>query len=194
MSVPRYSFQVSNLVFEVWDHKPKIKELKEVTQVHGNVVVEASKINTPIEADGLISTNKESLAIKTADCLAVAFISDSGISLVHAGWRGLKDHILLDRQIKSLNPDKIFIGPHIRIKNYEVSLDFTKNFPKSNNFKEIEGRIFFDMTKEAIDQLKECYPLAEIIDCGLDTYSDDRFYSYRNGDLELRNWNILRKI
>ncbi len=192
MVLPRYTYQFLNYVFEVWDHKPNLKGLKSVTQVHGNLILKASSL--PAEADGIISTNKYPLAIKTADCLPVAFASKKGIALVHAGWKGIQAKILCDKQLKSLDPKKIFIGPHIRMKNYEVSLDFTKNFPKSNNFKHIEGRIFFDMTKEAIEQLKETYPLAEVIDCGLDTYNDDRFYSYRSGDLELRNWNVLRKI
>ncbi len=194
MVLPRFTYQISNYVFEIWDHKPKINGLKSVIQVHGNKVIESSKLDSTIEADGITSYNKDPLVIKTADCLPVGFISEYGTALIHAGWKGLKNNILLDEQIKSLNPDKIFIGPHIRVKNYEVSLEFTKNFPKSNNLKEIEGRIFFNMTKEAIEQLKETYPLADIIDCGLDTFDDERFYSYRNGDLELRNWNVLRKI
>lgn len=193
MNVPIYSYQVLNYTFEVWDHKPKIDGLCDVNQVHGNMVINADN-NQSCEADGMISEKGVPLVIKTADCLPIAFISESASALVHAGWRGLAKNILINKNILSLNPSKIFIGPHIRMMSYEVSAEFTKNFPKSNNFKEIEGRIFFDITEQAKQQLRENYPLAEIIDCNIDTFTDHRFKSFRNGDKELRNWNILRKI
>ena len=194
MILPTYSYEIDEYAFEVWDHLPKIENLLELSQVHGNNVVDCLKVGLDTKADGIVSTRGSALAIKTADCIPVAFISEIGTALIHAGWRGLENKILLDEKVKALNPTKIIIGPHIRLKNYEVSLEFTKNFPKSNNFKEIDGRILFDMSKEAIKQLEEFYPLGEIVDCELDTFSDPRFFSYRNGDIKKRNWNTLRKI
>ncbi len=194
MILPQYSYETLGYVFEVWDHRPKIEGLISVDQVHGSAIKNFQEIAVDSEADGIISLDGSPMAIKTADCLPIAFISKSGTALIHAGWKGLKNKILLSDDIRDLNPIKILIGPHIRASSYEVSLEFTKNFPNSNNFKEINGRILFDMSKEAINQLEEFYPLAEIVDCEIDTFNDPRFYSYRNGDQEKRNWNILRKI
>ncbi|ATH08939.1 hypothetical protein BIY24_13580 [Halobacteriovorax marinus] len=191
---PIFSQHLNQYIYEVWPARPELNNIKELIQVHGNDIVEATSINTDTQADGLISYADEVLCIRTADCLPVCFTSNEGHALIHAGWRGIAKEILLDDKLKQISPETIYIGPHIRALNYEVSAEFTKNFPKSNNFKEIEGRIFFDISQEAIDQLSKNYPQSEIIDCGIDTYSHTDFYSYRNGDIEKRNWNVLRKI
>ena len=61
-------------------------------QVHGAgvVVVDAPGQHAGAEADAAVTTTPGcTLAVRTADCAPVALLSDGGVGIVHAGWRGL---------------------------------------------------------------------------------------------------------
>ncbi len=71
------------------------------------------------------------LIVKTADCLPVLMFATDGslCAAVHAGWRGVENEILGEtiRTLKNrgVKPAKlkVFIGPHIRQKSFEVDHD-----------------------------------------------------------------------
>jgi YfiH family protein len=188
-----YEKKFTGFAFEVWNNFPQVKDLIYLNQTHSDIILKAKKSNIEKDGDGIIS-NDFPIAIKTADCIPIALVGENGFALVHAGWLGLKKEILANALLKELSPTFAFIGPHIRMENYEVHKEFTKNFPKSNNFHSIGGKIYFDMSKEVYQQLKSLYPTIEILDSGLDTFTDELFKSFRNGDKEQRNWNIIKKI
>lgn len=188
-----YERKLTDFIFEVWNDFPLIDDLVYLNQTHSDIVHEAKQSIINSEGDGIVS-RKFPLAIKTADCLPVALMGKNGFALIHAGWQGLKKKILSDPLLQELSPEFAFIGPHIRMENYEVQEEFTKNFPKSNNFHSIDGKIYFDMSKEVYTQLESLFPGIEIEDSKLDTYTHQDLRSFRNGDKEKRNWNILRKI
>jgi YfiH family protein len=101
-------------------------------QVHG---VKVSTPNTRLyEADAIV-TNKpnEVLAIMTADCLPVLFVSESGnvIGAAHAGWRGLCNGVL-ENTVKEMqvlsgasSAKKMlaWLGPAIGPTSFEVGAD-----------------------------------------------------------------------
>lgn len=193
MSKKIFEKKIKNLAFEVWNDCPEDINLFTVNQIHSNIFVNTldNEINT--DADGIISKEMDSvLAIKTADCLPIAIKGNKGISLIHAGWRGIQSEILLQDQLKEIEPTYAFIGPHIRVNNYEVGEKFKENFPNSTSFEEINEKICFNMLNTVIDQLSSTYPGIIIDDCKLDTFENDNLRSYRNGDIEKRNWNILK--
>ena len=61
-------------------------------QVHGSRVVVVDRTTERCgDADALVTTDPTiALAVRTADCAAIALASDEGVvAITHAGWRGL---------------------------------------------------------------------------------------------------------
>lgn len=107
-------------------------------QTHSKTVLESRREHATRdesllrEGDAHFSTDIDiGLIVKTADCLPVLmFASDGSLcAAVHAGWRGVENEILREtiRTLKNrgVNPAKlkVFIGPHIRQKSFEVDHD-----------------------------------------------------------------------
>ncbi|OUR96236.1 hypothetical protein A9Q84_07715 [Halobacteriovorax marinus] len=193
MATKVYEKKFNKHIFEVWNDFPEVTDLIYLSQTHSNIVLKADKSSIGQVGDGIVSDHFP-LAVKTADCIPIVLIGASEFSIIHAGWQGLKKEILSNQLIRDLSPTFAFIGPHIRVENYEVQQEFTENFPKSNNFHSNDGKIYFDMSKEVYSQLKSLYPEIIIEDCELDTYSHKELRSFRNGDKEQRNWNLISKI
>ena len=153
-------------------------------QVHGNHVVSVrGSTDKPIEADA--SLTKESglpLAIMTADCLPIMLWRDdaSEVAAVHAGWRGLQNGII-GRCVDQMGRGSLsaFIGPGISACHYEVDEHVRQHFSNSAAFKPgRDGHYQFDMAEEAERQLAEV-GVKTVLNMGVCTACDDRFYSYR---------------
>jgi len=139
------------------------KDLVCAKQAHGNNVMYAKDehkgrgalaYETSIpDTDGFITDFKNlPLAIFTADCLSV-FLYDPArpaIGLVHSGWRGLRENIVLNavelmRSNFNTKPSELFagFGPCIKGCCYEVSAEFKDYFP--GELVERRGRLFLDL-------------------------------------------------
>lgn len=176
--------------FIVFGKKPDFDFLK-VKQIHSaEVLPEASCLN--LEADGIVGTTNTPKAILTADCVPIVLIGEKAHATVHAGWRGLHLNILAHEAIKAINPYYAFIGPHIRQNHYEVQSDFLANFPENPDaFSRVSDKIFFNLVTVTVAQLKSLFPGIQIEDCGLDTFADPKFHSYRRDNKSTeRNWNL----
>jgi len=178
-------------LFQTFDSRPDFA-VHEVTQVHGDKVIGCG--NNNVLADGLFTKNKSfALAIKTADCLPIAVIGERGVALLHAGWKGIKLNIFCHKNILDIRPEYFFLGPAIHWQNYAVQEDFLAHFPHSQSIITKNGQYFFDIYGEAINRIKNAYPLATIQ--GIDspcTFACTKYHSYRRDKTELRNWNILK--
>ncbi|WP_227735945.1 peptidoglycan editing factor PgeF [Yersinia proxima] len=106
-------------------------------QVHGTVIVDVTEPGQECgEADGLYTTQSGILlTVLTADCLPVIFSQrdGKGIAVVHAGWRGLLDGIILkmvERIACDDNPANwvVAIGPAARSCCYEVNEELVERF------------------------------------------------------------------
>ena len=127
-------------------------------------------------------------AIKTADCLPILLIGDK-VAFVHAGWRGLQNKILTSSLLKNLNIKEIYIGPFI--KDFEVQHNFKVEFSDAKNFYQKSNKLYFDLKKEAIDQLKNSYTEAKIDISPICTLNNTAYNSYRRNKTKTRNWNIF---
>lgn len=175
--------------FVVYGKRPDFDFLK-VKQTHSAIVLPEDSC-MDVEADGIVGNNRVPKVILTADCVPLVFIGEAGHAVVHAGWRGLAQNILAHESIKKIKPFYVFVGPHIRPENYEVQPDFLSNFPKNPDaFSKHSDKIVFNLSKVAQSQLTTLYPGVKIEDCGLDTFSDTKFHSYRRDKNSERNWNI----
>ncbi len=166
-------------------------------QVHSPDVVVAAK---PWEnagrprADALV-TRVEGLAIgvTAADCGPVLFVDPQArvIGAAHAGWKGALTGVL-DATIaamEKLGADRAGIvaavGPLIRQQSYEVGAEFVARFVETDadNARFFipsarEGHAMFDLAGFIRTRLENAGVLM-IDDIGIDTYADERFYSYR---------------
>lgn len=167
----------------------KLGPIASMRQVHGDTIHYAPRPGIYQEADAIFTDHPELwLAVTTADCLPVLISSPHAVAAVHAGWRGLQKNIIgktLGIMIDEFNldPAKVFlsIGPCIRQHNYEVDENFTEYFDEKFFRPSVnKGHLMLDLTGIARMQAREA-GLSElnVVDCGVDTYSDKRFFSYR---------------
>lgn len=174
--------------FCVYQSRPQF-ELIRVKQTHSSIVLNENTCNEN-EADAMVGSSSMPMAILTADCLPILLLGEKEHAMVHAGWRGLHNEIVKNDLIQKINPIYAFIGPHIRVEHYEVQADFKANFNQANVFSQKDGKIFFDLSLVARAQLESTYPGIKIEDCGICTFQDEHFHSYRRNKTEHRNWNI----
>lgn len=106
-------------------------------QVHGTTIIDVTEPGQQCgEADGLYTAQPGILlTVLTADCLPIIFSQrqGKGIAVVHAGWRGLLDGIVL-RMIERISRDDdpanwvAAIGPAARPCCYQVNEELVERF------------------------------------------------------------------
>jgi polyphenol oxidase len=145
-------------------------------------------------ADAIV-TRTEGLAIgaTAADCGPVLFADPKArvIGAAHAGWKGALTGILestidaMEKLGAERNGIVAAIGPLIRQPSYEVGGEFVERFMQADAENALffvpaarEGHAMFDLGGFIRMRLENAGVLV-IDDIGLDTYADDRFFSYR---------------
>jgi len=144
--------------------------------------------------DALV-TRIEGLAIgiTAADCGPVLFVDPAArvIGAAHAGWKGALTGVIEStvEAMEKLGADRsgvvAAIGPLIRQHSYEVGGEFVERFLDANADNAMyfipsdrSGHSMFDLAGFIRMRLENAGVLM-IDDIGVDTYSDERFYSYR---------------
>ncbi len=164
-----------------------------LSQIHGNIVVEADGLADGFEADAIISTKPlQVCAVMTADCLPILFSSKDGtlVAAAHAGWRGLAGGILANtvEKMRAKGAEELtaWMGPAIGPDQFEVGEELITIFEKSIG----SVNHCFRSTGQTGKYFANLYELAKLSlrQQGIDkvhggdycTYSDpSRFYSYR---------------
>jgi|GEM_PF-5632881 copper oxidase (laccase) domain-containing protein len=185
---------------ETYTEKPS--ECIYLKQVHGadfihvtDEFLSSHNSGSPPEADGFLYPDpiptKSPFALQTADCIPALIEGEHGWALMHLGWRGLAKKMSIADKVKELKATHLWIGPHILVESYEVSKDFTNNFPLSDNFNLIQDKIYFNMQQELIDQVQSFAPDVLIKKSPLCTFHHQQLHSYRENGTKKRNWTIL---
>jgi YfiH family protein len=145
-------------------------------------------------ADAMV-TRTEGLAIgvTAADCGPILFVDPNArvIGAAHAGWKGALTGIVESTvdAMEKLGAERsgivAAIGPLIRQHSYEVGGEFVERFVEAGAESALffipsarEGHAMFDLAGFIRTRLENAGVLM-IDDTGIDTYSDERFYSYR---------------
>ncbi len=145
-------------------------------------------------ADALV-TRTEGLAIgvTAADCGPILFVDPTArvIGAAHAGWKGALTGVVEStiEAMEKLGAERsgivAAIGPLIRQHSYEVGDEFVERFIEADaeNARFFvpstrEGHAMFDLAGFIRMRLENAGVLM-IDDLGVDTYSDERFFSYR---------------
>ena len=183
------------LIQDFFKSKNKVFKIK---QVHSNKVVHLNDLNELsnrfiIEGDAVVTKLKDVvIGISTADCVPLLIVDDSTniIAAVHAGWRSAITGVIENTILKileiggSLDNLSVVIGPHLRVKNFEVQMDFVdilkeKNIDTSKYIFINNDKMFFDITKYVKDILIKM-GIKRTYDVDLDTYDcPKKFFSYR---------------
>jgi YfiH family protein len=142
-----------------------------------------------------IVTRTEGIAIgvTAADCGPILFADPAArvIGAAHAGWKGALTGVLESTidAMEKLGADRgatvAAIGPLIRQHSYEVGGEFVERFLDADADNAAffmasvrPGHSMFDLAGYIRMRLERAGVLV-IDDTGVDTYSDERFYSYR---------------
>jgi YfiH family protein len=166
-------------------------------QIHSPDVVVASDpwdAAARPKADAIV-TRTEGLAIgvTTADCGPVLLADPKArvIGAAHAGWKGALTGIVeaTVEAMEKLGAERTHIvaaiGPLIRQQSYEVGGEFVERFVQADaeNSRYFlpavrDGHAMFDLAAFIRGRLENAGVLF-VDDTGIDTYSDERFFSYR---------------
>jgi YfiH family protein len=145
-------------------------------------------------ADAIV-TRTEGLAIgiTAADCGPLLLVDPDArvIGAAHAGWKGALTGIVEStiEAMEKLGAERAgivaAIGPLIRQPSYEVGNEFVERFMEEDAENTLfflpaarEGHAMFDLAGFIRARLENAGVLV-IDDTGVDTYSDERFFSYR---------------
>ena len=146
------------------------------------------------KADAIVTrTEGLAIAVTTADCGPILLVEPNArvIGAAHAGWKGALTGVLestvaaMEKLGAERNGIVAAIGPMIRQPSYEVGSEFVTRFLEADADNAVfflpssrEGHAMFDLAGFIRDRL-EAAGVLMIDDLGLDTYSDQRFFSYR---------------
>ncbi len=180
--------------FVSYGEKPSC-ELFHVHQVHSAIVLPTDTPDLSTQkADGIVGSKDQTLAIKTADCLPVLMMGENQVALVHAGWRGLADGILMAGEVKGIRPLEEFIGPCIHVCCFEVTAEFAQHFPHAKLQTQKDGTLRFDLIQEATQQLQKAFPGIKVIDSGECTCCNKKYPSFRRDKTTQRIWNLYQPL
>ncbi len=183
---------------ELNDHFIKKKSFS-MNQTHSTnlkMIIEGKYIYE--DTDGIFSNNKNhSLIVRTADCLPIFFIhqNDNIFGVLHAGWKGLKNKIimesanLLKNYVDDLSEMIVFIGPSISQKNYEVKNEFI-NYFGSSFIKNVDDKLFCNLKEIAKSQLNEI-GITRVIDSNQCTYENENYHSFRRNKASERMIGVI---
>lgn len=147
------------------------------------------------EGDALIIPSRQPIqgkrilfGVLTADCVPVVLRGDSGIAVIHAGWRGLAQGII-EASAKALTGARdgivLACAGSSESARYEVGAEVLAAIGTSAVASPTpDGEKFFlDTAETAMIQLSEAVPTGSFVSSGICTISDVRFHSFRrDGD------------
>jgi len=145
-------------------------------------------------ADAIVTRTEDlAIGVTAADCGPILFVDPNArvIGAAHAGWKGALTGIVESTvdAMEKLGAERsgivAAIGPLIRQHSYEVGQEFVERFIEADAENALffipaarEGHSMFDLAGFIRMRLENAGVLM-IDDIGADTYTDERFYSYR---------------
>lgn len=183
---------------------PENTKIQWLEQVHGNEVVEIEQVSTTaIVADAAVTDKKNTcLAIMTADCLPILFVSKYGdeIAAIHGGWRPLAANIIINTLDKMKTPNEdicAWLGPCISKNAFEVGSEVKAEFVQQDEcfntafIAKANGKYLADLHIIARLQLARLgvNQISALSEC---TYANtDKYYSYRKNTVTGRMATLI---
>lgn len=213
------NYQELNLATHVGDNPEKVTENRRrlqqylgqsvelcwLQQTHSDSVVNLSHYQNSVEADASVSRcSGKACVVMTADCLPVLLCNHSGsqVAALHCGWQGLYQN-LIAKTIQQYFPNEAitaWLGPAIAQQSYEVDEKLYQLFVAANpNYQQAflatkPGHYLFDLYHIAKQQLAALGVSKTVYGGNFDTFTDSRFYSYRQNAQTGRMATIIYRI
>ena len=175
-------------------------------QVHGAGVVEADRVDAPVDADAAFTATRGVVAaVMIADCMPVLIADRAGrcVGVAHAGWRGLAAGVVQSTvramRVKLDDPAAEFVaylGPAIGPAHFQVGAEvldvFTRALPRAADAFVADGTKYradlFMLGRQTLAAVGVTAVYGGD-DC---TYSDPaRFYSYRRDGITGRHAAVI---
>ena len=166
-----------------------------INQTHSSICIDATSINTIIEADASYTSKVGVVCgVMTADCLPVfvSKIDGTMVGIAHAGWRGLISGVI-ENLIHSFNSNGedlvVHFGPAISKNFFEVGeevkrLYLSKNMNLERSFSTKNNRNYLDLY-EAARIILEGFQIKSISGGDRCTYRESNdFFSYRRDGIK----------
>ena len=163
---------------------------KWINQTHSSICINASLINTIVEADASYTSVLGTICgVLTADCLPVFISKKDGsmVGIAHAGWRGLLSGVI-ENLIEAFNCEGsqlvVHLGPAISMNYFEVGeeikdLYLSKNINFLRSFSFRNNKHYLDLY-DAARVILEGYKISSISGGNRCTFKEvDYFFSYR---------------
>lgn len=162
-----------------------------LNQTHSDIVLDLSAYHGVVEADAAVSGQPNvACVVMTADCLPVLICNASGtkVAALHCGWKGLQANLIGKTIQQYFENESViaWLGPAIGQASYEVDEALHQRFTAEHPAYAAaftanrSGHYLFDLYAIARQQLQVAGVLSERVSGGhFDTYTDERFYSYR---------------
>jgi YfiH family protein len=200
-----------------------------VKQVHGDRMIESKQTvayeDTGFheEADAIYThLPRRAVTVVTADCLPILVLNPKAVVAIHAGWRGVKNEIIL-KTLQQMGPDfcgneqtVALIGPHIQPQSFEVDKSLAEEFQQQYQVYRIAGsdpnaaasvilphaskpndKAYVNLQAVAAQQLLLAgLSGSQLHTLNLDTLTDQRFASYRRdkGNNVGRNFSFATRF
>lgn len=166
-----------------------------MNQQHTDIVL-STPLSGSIVCDGLqTASSSEALVVRTADCLPLVAISNTDIAILHCGRKGLLGGILSQLYSKSLQTPyhSFYIGPHIHAQSYEIGSslfqEIQQSYPQSQALQILNKKYCLCLSTFTREQVQAHFPLAQIFELKIDTFTDQNYNSYRR-DQQTRERNL----
>ncbi len=205
--VSKGNFSSLNCSFNKYDKEINVKKNREiaknfiskkkriifVNQIHSNKVIfiNDNYKNEIYNADAMVSNRKDIiLGILTADCAPIVVLSKKNFGIIHAGWKGLISGIIentfneFSKRGEDLKNLKVFVGPHLKTKSFEIKNDFVdllrKKIPDYQNYIFRKKNIMkFNFSSLIFNSIRS-FGIESIEISDEDTFSNNqKFFSYR---------------
>lgn len=157
---------------------------------HGDRILAVTEAARSLDFDGYdaIMTNEANvvLGMSVADCPVVILASEKAgvVGMAHSGWRGTVANIvpkLIEAMYEVYGVEAsalcAAVGPMHRVETYAFGQDARELFD-ARYIEERDGQLYVDLALAIEDQLVES-GVRRIDDLEVNTFTDERFYSYR---------------
>lgn len=167
-------------------------------QIHSNEVLFYEPEKDLYTCDGLICSEANvALCVLSADCLPLLLWHKSGIiAALHSGRKGTFVNILsravlaINKGYESLKNDDftLIIAPSICTHHYALSGELL-NYAQKNFGEFLQGNLL-DL-KGIVKKQARDLGILDIKDCGICTFDDERFFSYRRNQTQQRFVSVI---
>ena len=171
-----------------------VQELNLLEQCHSNKYISVKSDNShvgEINSDAFIIEDRYSLkniayGVLSADCLPIILLSSHVLAIIHSGWRGLANGILIEvidkmRQLAELNELCAVIGPAAGSDSYEVGEDVISLLGENAVFKPISAdKYLLSLSETAHVILKNNFKKSlDFTASNICVIKDSSYFSYR---------------